>query len=80
MRGPGLAGFRVDMGEAGARRRVGNSDEMVAPRALNLSARMARVAFQRLVAVGTVELEFVGAHGLHLPHAQTGCQKYVKIC
>jgi hypothetical protein len=31
---------------------------------LNLPARVARVALQRLVAMGTVEFEFV--HGLHL--------------
>ena len=64
MRGPRLAGFRVDMGEAGARRRIGNADEMVASRALNLPARVAGIALQRLVAVGTVEFEFV--HSLHL--------------
>jgi hypothetical protein len=36
---------------------------MVASRAFNLPTRVARVAFQRLVAVGTVEFEFV--HSLH---------------
>jgi len=66
MRGPSLAGFRVDMGETGARRRIGNADEMVASRALNLPARVAGIALQRLVAVGTVEFEFVRAHNLHL--------------
>ena len=66
MRGPGLAGFRVDVGEARARRRIGNADEMVASRALNLPARVAGIAFQGLVAVGTVEFEFVRAHSLHL--------------
>ena len=66
MRGPSLAGFRVDMGEAGARRRIGNADEMVASGALNLPARVAGIALQRLVAVGTVEFEFGVAHSLHL--------------
>jgi hypothetical protein len=66
MRGPSLAGFRVDMGEAGARRRIGNADEMVASWALNLPARVAGIALQRLVAVGTVEFEFGVGHSLHL--------------
>lgn len=34
----------MDLGEAGARRRIGNADEMVASRALNLPARVAGVA------------------------------------
>ena len=66
MRGPSLAAFRVDMGEAGARRRIGNADEMVASRALNLTARVAGIALQRLVAVGTIKFEFVWAHRLLL--------------
>jgi hypothetical protein len=66
MRGPSLAGFRVDMGEPGARRRIGNADEVVASGALNLPTRVARIALQRLVAVGTVEFEFGVAHSLHL--------------
>ena len=66
MRGPSLAGFRLDMGEAGARRWIGNADEMVASRALNLPTRVARVALQRLIAVGTIEFEFGLAHSLHL--------------
>ena len=78
MRVPGVARLRLDMGEARPGRRAGNADEMIAPGALNLPARVAGIALQRLVTVGTVEFEFV--HSLHLPHAQTGCQKYVKIC
>jgi hypothetical protein len=66
MRGPSLAGFRVDMGEARARRRIGNADEIVASWALNLPTRAAGIALQRLVAVGTVEFEFGVAHRLHL--------------
>ena len=80
MRGPSLAAFRVDMGEAGARRRIGNADEMVASRALNLPARVAGIAFQGLVAVGTVKFEFVRAHSLHLfmrkPAAKSMCTIY----
>ena len=72
MRGPSLAGFRVDMGEAGARRRIGNADEMVASGALNLPARVARLALQRLVTMGTIEFEFGGIHKLHPPNAQIG--------
>ena len=60
---PGVAGLRLDVGMAGARRRIGNADEDLAGRALNLPAGVAWIAFQRLVAVGTVEFEFV--HGLH---------------
>jgi hypothetical protein len=78
MRGPSLAGFRLDVSEPGARRRVGNADEMVAGRALNLPARVAGFALQRLVAVGTVEFEFVRAHKLHQYHAPTGGKKYMK--
>ena len=49
-----------------ARRRIGNADEMVASRALNLPARVAGIALQRLVAVGTIEFEIGVAHNLHL--------------
>jgi hypothetical protein len=78
MRGPGLAMFRLDVSKAGARRRVRDADEMVARRALNLPARELRFTFQRLVAVGTIKLEFVRVHSLHLHHAQTGRKKYMK--
>jgi hypothetical protein len=78
MRGPGLAGFRLDVGEAGARRRIGNADEVIAGRALDLPAGVTRVALQRLVAVRTVEFEFVRAHKLLPHHAQTAGQKYMK--
>ena len=65
MRVPGVAGLRLDMGEAGPGRRTGNADEMVASRAFNLPTRVAGVAFQGLVAVGTVEFEFGVAHSFH---------------
>src|SRR5437868_11406671 len=76
MRGPSLAGIRMDMGEAGARGRIGNADEMVAFRALNLAARVAWIALQRLVAVGTVEFEFGVAHSL----TSTCASRRPKVC
>jgi hypothetical protein len=57
MRGPGLAGLRLDVRETGACRRTGNTDEVLAGRTLDLAASMARVALQRLIAVGAVKLE-----------------------
>jgi hypothetical protein len=39
MRGPSLAVFRLDTGEAGARRRIGNAGEMIASGTLNLPFR-----------------------------------------
>jgi len=61
---PGASGLRLHMGETGARRRIGDADEMVAGRALNLAAGKLRLALQRLVAVGTIEFEFVRVHRL----------------
>jgi hypothetical protein len=78
MRGPSLAVFRLDVGEAGASRWIGNADEVAAGRALNLPAGELRFALQRLVAVGTVKFEFVRVHKLHLHHAQTGRKKYME--
>ena len=68
----------MDVREAGARRRIGNADQDLAGRALNLPPGKLRFAFQRLVAVGAIEFEFVCVHKLHLHHAQTGCKKYMK--
>jgi hypothetical protein len=62
MRGPRLAGFGLDVGEPGARGRVGNADQNLAGRALNLPAGELRFTLQGLVAVGTIEFEFVGVH------------------
>ncbi len=78
MRVPGASGLRLDVGKAGARRWIGNADEMLAGRALNLPPGELWFATQRLIAVGTIKLEFVGAHSLHHHHAQTGCEKYMK--
>ena len=78
MRVPSVPGFRLHVGEAAARRRIGNADKMLARGALYLPAGMARVALQRLVAVGTVEFEFVRVHRLQPHHAQTGPEMYTK--
>ena len=64
------------MRETGAGRRIGNANEVLAVRTLNLSAGMARVAFQRLVAVGAIELE-IGAHKLALMLARTRGKKSI---
>ena len=78
MRGPGLADLRLDMGEAHARRRIRDADEVIAARALDLASGELRLALQRLVAVGTVEFEFGGVHRLHSQHAQIKDEKYVQ--
>ena len=59
---PSLALFRLDVGEAGARRRIGDSDEVIAGGTLNLPPGELWFALQRLVAVGTIEFEFVCVH------------------
>ena len=78
MRIPGVAGLRLDMGEASADGRAGDADEMLASRALNLPAGMARITFQRLVAVGTVKFEFV--HSLHLSMRKPIAKSIWKKC
>jgi hypothetical protein len=72
MRGPGLAGFRLDVCETGACRWIGNADEMVASRAFNLPASIGRGALQRLIAVRTVEFEVLGIHKFQPDHKQKG--------
>ena len=64
MRRPGLAVLRLDVGETRASGRIGNADEVVAGRTLDLPAGELRLALQRLVAVGTIKFEFVGVHKL----------------
>jgi hypothetical protein len=66
------------MGETGACGRIGDANQNLASRALNLPAGVAGVALQRLVAVGTVEFEFIRIHKLLPHHAQSGCKKYMK--
>jgi hypothetical protein len=78
MRGPGLAVFRLDVGETGARRWIGDANEMLAGRTLNLPPGELGFALQRLVAMGTIKFEFIRVHKLHQHHAQTGCKKYMK--
>jgi hypothetical protein len=76
--GPGLAGFRLDMGKTGARRWIGNADEDIAGRTLDLPARELGLTFQWLITVGTVKFEFICAHTLHPHHAANGRKKYIK--
>lgn len=61
---PRVAGFRLDVRVAHARRWIGNADQVFAGRALDLPAREVRFALERLITAGTVEFEFVGVHGL----------------
>jgi hypothetical protein len=84
VRVPSTAGFRLDMGETGASRRVGDADEMLAGRALDLASGMARVARERLIAVRTIEFEFGRVHGLlalqklHIHDAQSRYEMHTK--
>ena len=61
---PSAPGFRLDLGEAHARRRIGDADEMLAGRALNLPPGKLGFALQRLVAMRAVKLEFICVHKL----------------
>ena len=80
MRIPGVAGFRHDVSEAHARGRIGDADQMLAGRTLNLSAGEMRLALQRLITVGTIEFEFVGGHNFYLhkrnPRVKSMAQVY----
>jgi hypothetical protein len=51
------------LGKAHARRRIRNPDQVIAGGTLNLPASELGLTLERLIAVGTVELEFVGIHG-----------------
>ena len=66
------------MGEPHACGRVGNADQVVARRAFDLAAGISRIAFQGLVAMSAVELEFGCVYRLHPLHAQTGLQEYIE--
>jgi len=66
------------MGEAGARWRTGDADEMLAGRALDLPSGMARIALQRLVTMGTIKFEFVGTHGRFVHPEATAGKKHAK--
>lgn len=75
---PSVPRLGLDVRETGARGRIGNADEMVAGRTLNLPARVARVALQGLVTMGTIEFELGGVHRLQPHYAQTGPKKYIE--
>lgn len=66
MRIPSVSGLGLHVGETRARRGIGNSDKVLAGGALNLSAGVAGVAFQRLITMGAVEFEFGIVHGLRI--------------
>jgi hypothetical protein len=50
------------MGKAGTGGRIGNANDVLAGGALNLPAGILRLAFQRLIAMGTIKLEFIRWH------------------
>jgi hypothetical protein len=49
--------------ETHARRRVWDANQVIASRTLNLPPGKLGLALQGLVAVGTIEFEFIGVHG-----------------
>jgi hypothetical protein len=59
---PGATRLRRYMCEPESGRRIGNPDQVLATGALDLSTREAHLAPERLVTVGTEELEFRGLH------------------
>ena len=61
---PGVARFRRDVRKARSGRRIGDTDEVLAGRTLDLSAGELHFTFQRLITVGAIEFEFVGVHKL----------------
>ena len=71
-------GFRLDLGETHARRRIGDADEMLAGRTLNLPSGELWFALQGLIAVLTIELKLGCVHKLLPHHAQTGPKKYME--
>ncbi len=66
MRVPSPPRFRRNMSEPRPCGRVGNTNQMIAAGTLNLPSGVARIALQRLIAMCTIELEFVRAHNLSL--------------
>ena len=82
MRVPSGTGLRLHLGESGARRRIRDADEDMTGGTLNLAAGELRFAFQRLVAMGAVEFEFVGVHSISLHKRKTpgkSISKYLPI-
>ncbi len=63
---PSMSRFGHDLCEAHSRRWVGDADEVLAGRALNLAPGKLRFTFQRLIAVRAVEFEFRCGHRFYL--------------
>jgi len=62
MRIPSASDLRLHMRKTRARRRIRNPDQDMTARAFDLPPRIARIALQRLIAVGTIEFEIRVAH------------------
>ena len=63
---PSATRLGLDLCEAGAGRRIGNSNEMLTTGTLNLASGELRFALERLVAMRAIELEFGGSHSAYL--------------
>ena len=79
MRSPGLARFQRDLNETLARGWIGDADQVLAGRALNLPPGEMRFALQRLIAVGTIEFEFVGVHSFYIHKRNPQVKSMVKV-
>lgn len=75
-----MARFRLDVRETRARGRIRDANQVFAGGALNLPARVAGVALQRLVAVGTIEFEFLCVHKLDLYMRKPDAKSREKNC
>jgi hypothetical protein len=73
---PGMPDLRFDVRKPGAGRGIGDSDQVMARRALDLATSVARIALQGLITVGAVEFEFIGGHSLHSFMRKAGA----KVC
>ena len=79
MGGPSLTGFGLDLCEAHPGGWIRNADQDLARRANDLTTGELRLALQGLVAVGTVEFEFVCVHTFQPIYAQSRREKYIRI-
>ena len=59
---PGFAALAGHARETGARRRIGNVDQVIAGRALDLPSGMLHAAFQMLLAMRAFKFEIAGRH------------------
>jgi len=59
---PGPSALAWHTGETAARRRIGNIDEVITRRALNLAARELHFTFEVLFAMRALKFEFAGSH------------------